>query len=139
MPNIVGLKDAAGNPARDGRVHGRAPSDFEVYSGDDKITLPLLALSAPSGSSRSRRTGSGARWVRWSRRSRRATLETARRVNAGLIPSYDYEIGDDAPQPIPTKTLLRVLGLRVGDCPPPMGPAPAGLADRARRVLEGLD
>jgi 4-hydroxy-tetrahydrodipicolinate synthase len=65
-------------------------------------------------------------------------LETARRVNARLIPSFDFETGDDAPNPIPTKTLLGVLGLRVGECRPPMGPAPDGLAARARAVLDGL-
>jgi len=34
--------------------------------------------------------------------------------------------------------MLRVLGHRVGECRPPMGPAPAGLEDRARAVLANL-
>ena len=35
VPNIVGLKDAAGNPAETARLVADAPDDFEVYSGDD--------------------------------------------------------------------------------------------------------
>jgi 4-hydroxy-tetrahydrodipicolinate synthase len=66
-------------------------------------------------------------------------VETARRINAGLIASYDYETGLDAPNPVPTKALLRVLGLKVGECRPPMGPTPDGLAERARKVLEDLN
>ena len=65
-------------------------------------------------------------------------VDDARRINATLIESYQFETGDDAPNPIPTKALLRVLGLRVGECRPPMGPAPDGLAERARAVLEAL-
>jgi hypothetical protein len=30
--------------------------------------------------------------------------------------------------------MMRVLGHPVGQCRPPMGPAPAGLEDEARRV-----
>ena len=46
--------------------------------------------------------------------------------------------GDDAPNPIPTKVMLDVMGLGVGQCRLPMGPPPDGLADRARAVLAGL-
>jgi 4-hydroxy-tetrahydrodipicolinate synthase len=65
-------------------------------------------------------------------------IEGAIRLNARLIPSYDYETGDDAPNPVPTKALMNLLGLRVGSCRPPMGPVPEGLEDRARTVLAGL-
>ena len=65
-------------------------------------------------------------------------VSTARRINAGLLDSYDYESSPDAVNPVPTKTMLRVLGLKVGSCRPPMGPAPDDLEDRARRVLDGL-
>ena len=46
VPNIVGLKDAAANPAETARLIARAPSGFEVYSGDDPLMLPLLAVGA---------------------------------------------------------------------------------------------
>jgi 4-hydroxy-tetrahydrodipicolinate synthase len=59
-------------------------------------------------------------------------------INRRLIPSYDFESGDLNPNPVPTKAMLKVLGLPGGDCRPPMGPEPDGLADRARQVLVGL-
>ena len=46
VPNIVGLKDAAGDPSETARVVAGAPDDFDVYSGDDAMTLPLLAVGA---------------------------------------------------------------------------------------------
>jgi len=138
VPNITGLKDAAGDPAETARLIAEAPSGFEVYSGDDPLTLPLLALGAVGVIS------VASHWVGRQMGEmidafHKGDVATARRINAGLLASYDFESGDDAPNPIPTKTLLRVLGLKVGDCRPPMGPAPEGLADRARKVLEDLN
>lgn len=138
VPNITGLKDAAGDPAETARVIAEAPSDFEVYSGDDPLTLPLLAVGAVGVIS------VASHWVGRQMGEMidaflKGDLAAARRINAELIASYDYETGDDAPNPIPTKTLLRVLGLKVGECRPPMGPAPDGLAERARKVLEDLN
>ena len=46
VPTIVGIKDAAGNPAATARVIAEAPDDFDLYSGDDAFTLPLLAVGA---------------------------------------------------------------------------------------------
>jgi len=137
VPNIVGVKDAAGNPAETARLMSMVPSEFELYSGDDNMTLPLLAVGAVGVIS------VASHWVgrqlaELVDAGTGGDLETARRVNARLIPSFDFETGDDAPNPIPTKTLLGVLGLRVGECRPPMGPAPDGLAARARAVLDGL-
>ena len=47
VPNIVALKDAAGNPGETAVAH-RQPRRIgvEVYSGDDGLTLPLLAVGA---------------------------------------------------------------------------------------------
>ncbi len=138
VPNIVALKDAAGDPAETARLIAQAPSGFEVYCGDDALTLPLLAVGAVGVIS------VASHWVgrqlgELIEAVSKGDLELARRINAGLIASYDYESGDEAPNPIPTKTLLRVLGLRVGDCRPPMGSAPDWLADRARQVLKDLN
>jgi 4-hydroxy-tetrahydrodipicolinate synthase len=138
VPNIVGLKDAAADPAATAEVIAAAPSGFEVYSGDDPLTLPLLAVGAVGVIS------VASHWVGRQMGEMidafaKGDVDAARLLNASLLASYAYETGDDAPNPIPTKTLLRVLGLKVGECRPPMGPAPEGLADRARRVLEDLN
>jgi 4-hydroxy-tetrahydrodipicolinate synthase len=46
VPNLVALKDAAGNPGETARVVADGPGHLEVYSGDDGMTLPLLAVGA---------------------------------------------------------------------------------------------
>ncbi len=137
VPNIVGVKDASGDPTETARLIASAPSAFEVYSGDDAQTLPLLAVGAVGVIS------VASHWVGRQMGEmidafEKGDVSTARRINAGLLDSYDYESSPDAVNPLPTKTMLRVLGLKVGSCRPPMGPAPDDLEDRARRVLDGL-
>ena len=65
-------------------------------------------------------------------------LDKAKQINQQLIPSYDFESGDLNPNPIPTKAMMKVLGLPGGDCRLPMGPEPEGLQEKARDILEGL-
>ena len=137
VPNIVGVKDASGDPTETARLIASAPSAFEVYSGDDAQTLPLLAVGAVGVIS------VASHWVGRQMGEmidafEKGDVSTARRINAGLLDSYDDESSPDAVNPVPTKTMLRVLGLKVGSCRPPMGPAPDDLEDRARRVLDGL-
>ena len=44
VPNIVGVKDATGNITEMSEVLNAVPETFLVFSGDDAITLPLMAL-----------------------------------------------------------------------------------------------
>jgi len=43
-PRIAAVKEASGNMAQVMDVCGRKPADFDVLSGDDNLTLPILAL-----------------------------------------------------------------------------------------------
>jgi len=134
VENMAGIKDAAGDPAETGRLIAAAPEGFEVYSGDDALTLPLLAVGAVGV------IGVATHWTAAEHLEMFAAWErgdtaAARTVNAAMAPSFDYETGDAAPNPIPTKALLRVLGRPAGRCRPPMDAEPAGLADDARATL----
>ncbi len=44
IDNIIGVKEASGNISQMGQVVRETPNDFIVLSGDDSITLPLMAL-----------------------------------------------------------------------------------------------
>ena len=44
IDNIAGVKEASGNINQIGAVIGQTPRDFLVLSGDDSMTLPLMAL-----------------------------------------------------------------------------------------------
>ena len=45
-PNIVGIKQSMGNMDRVSEMRILCPDDFQIYSGDDSLTLPMLALGA---------------------------------------------------------------------------------------------
>jgi 4-hydroxy-tetrahydrodipicolinate synthase len=44
IPNIAGVKEASGNISQMAEICRLVPSSFKVLSGDDAITLPLIAL-----------------------------------------------------------------------------------------------
>lgn len=44
IENIVGIKDATGDLAYTAKLLVHKPKDFAVYSGNDDVTLPMLAL-----------------------------------------------------------------------------------------------
>jgi 4-hydroxy-tetrahydrodipicolinate synthase len=137
VPNIVALKDAAGNPGATAAVAANSPADFEIYSGDDSMTLPLLAVGAVGA------IGVATHWcapdhVEMFNAWGSGDADGARRINARQLESYEFETGDDAPNPVPSKAMLRTLGHDVGECRSPMGPTPHGLENDARGVYERL-
>ena len=137
VPNIVALKDAAKDPGATAAVIDAAPPDFEVYSGDDSMTLPLLAVGAVGA------IGVATHWcapdqVAMFDAWQREDTVAARRINARQLESYEFETGDEAPNPVPSKAMLRTLGHDVGECRSPMGPTPHGLEHAARGVYERL-
>jgi 4-hydroxy-tetrahydrodipicolinate synthase len=44
VPNIIGIKEASGNISQMAAILNQVNDDFTVLSGDDAITLPLIAL-----------------------------------------------------------------------------------------------
>ena len=44
IDNVAGVKEASGNIAQMAAVCNAVPDDFSVLSGDDSVTLPLMAL-----------------------------------------------------------------------------------------------
>lgn len=137
VPNIVALKDAAGNPGETAALIGSAPSHVEVYSGDDQMTLPLLASGAVGT------VGVATHWTGADHQEMfdlwgKGDTAGARLVNCRMLESFAFETGDDAPNPIPTKAMMRHLGFRVGQARLPMGPAPAFVDSRAAEVWANL-
>ncbi|MCU1352116.1 MAG: 4-hydroxy-tetrahydrodipicolinate synthase [Acidimicrobiales bacterium] len=137
VPNIVALKDASGDPAETARVIAEAPADFEVYSGDEPLTLALLAYGAVGV------VGVASHWTAPEQVAMFAAwaagdLAAARAIHQQLLPSFDYMNSETCVFSQATKAALRVLGLDVGDCRLPLGPTPAGTEDRARTVLADL-
>ena len=137
VPAIVALKDAAGDPATTAHLVAQAPAGFEVYSGDDVMTLPLLSIGAVGVIS------VASHWV--GPQFRRVIdnflggdLAAAVAGQAELLDSFDFESSEEFPNPLPTKAILRALGLRVGQCRLPMGDATSELDAHAAKVLAAV-
>ena len=134
VPSVVAVKDASGDPAATAQLVAEAPGGFEVYSGDDKLTLPLLAVGAVGV------IGVGTHWCgelvgEMIAAFGKGDVEGARAINARLLESWSFQSTDETPSPLPTKAVMRALGHPVGDARPPMGPSPAELDERARAVV----
>ncbi len=137
VPTIVGIKDAAGNPGETARVIAAAPDDFDVWSGDDAMTLPLLAVGAVGV------IGTGTHWFgevmsELISAFTKGDHDRARELNASLFESYAYQSREIAQFALAVKVALRVLGQPAGPCRLPIGPEPEGLEADAQRVLQGL-
>lgn len=137
IDNIRGVKDAAGNPAETAVLMSKVPEGFDLYSGDDGLTLSFLAHGA---------TGVIGVATHWSGREHKEMIRAfksgdvarARAINDSLLESYAFETGDEAPNPLPTKAMMRHLGFAVGDARLPMGPVPEFVHERAVKVLANL-
>jgi 4-hydroxy-tetrahydrodipicolinate synthase len=137
VTNVVAVKDASGDVGEGARRVAGAPAGFELYSGDDALTLPFLSVGGVGVIS------VAAHWAGEEMADMIASFlkgDIARAVelNSRLVESWEFEGGELAPNPIPTKAMLRTMGLPAGQTRPPMGPCPDGLEDRAREVLKNL-
>jgi 4-hydroxy-tetrahydrodipicolinate synthase len=136
--NVVGVKDAASDPAETARLIAEAPAGFEVYSGDDSLTLPLLAVGAVGAIS------VASHWIGPEIAEMislffKGDVDQAARLNGELSSAVDYQSGDEAPNPMPAKAIMRAMGLCVGECRLPHGRAPSVLEERAEALLADLE
>lgn len=137
IDNVVALKDAAADPAETAVVVARVADDFEVYSGDDSLTLPLLSVGAVGV------VGVVTHYVGQLMADmitafNDGNVTEARRLNQAMMTAYAHFGYDDAPSPVPTKSTMNLLGVSVGKCRLPMGPAPDDMDVRSKAVLAAL-
>jgi 4-hydroxy-tetrahydrodipicolinate synthase len=128
------VKDATGDLPAAAVVVTETPEGFEVYSGDDALTLPFLSVG-----------GVGVISVasHWAGRLladmiecyRVGEVDRAAVLNRRLAESYRFESSDEYPNPVPAKAACRALGLQVGQCRLPHPPAPGDLDDLARSII----
>ncbi len=138
VPNIVALKDAAADPVETARLLSLVDEEFEVYSGDDSMTLPLLSIGAVGV------VGVVTHYVGQNMADMivaygKGMVAEAAQLNRKMMPAYSHFAYEDAPSPVPTKAMMHTLGLPVGGCRLPMGPSPSDIDARCRSVLAALD
>jgi len=136
--NIRGVKDAAGNPAETAVLMSRAPQGFELYSGDDGLTLAFLAYGGVGV------IGVATHWSGIDHKEmitafKKGDIATAIAINNRLVESFSFETGDEAPNPLPTKAMMQLLGFNVGPARLPMGAPPEFVFEKAKIVLDNLN
>jgi 4-hydroxy-tetrahydrodipicolinate synthase len=137
VPTIAGLKDARGKPGETAEIVAGAPDDFDVYSGDDGLTLALLAVGAVGvvGVCTHWSAGLHAEMVA---AHDKGDVTLAREINARLGPSFAVESSDTWVQTTAAKTALALLGQPAGPCRLPLPPPGDDVRDAVRRVLGDL-
>ena len=117
IPNIMALKEASGSMDQVSELKRILPEEFEIFSGDDSVTLPMLALGCNGV------VGVGSHIVgdemklmidAWFS----GDIETARKWHLKLIPVFKGLF--IATNPAPIKYLLNQRGIEVGGVRPPL-------------------
>ena len=107
IPNIAGVKEASGNISQMAEVCNVVPETFAVLSGDDAVTLPLIALGGvgiisvasneiPRGMAEMTRAALNNDW------------ETARRIHRKYLPLMLANFIES--NPLPVKAVLAMMG-----------------------------
>ncbi|MDO5638494.1 MAG: 4-hydroxy-tetrahydrodipicolinate synthase [Neisseria sp.] len=96
IPNIVGVKEASGDIAREIDLINRAPAGFAVYSGDDPTGMAFMFCGGDGVISVVANVAPKL-FADMCRESLAGRLEAARRLNATLIPLYDVMFCEPSP------------------------------------------
>ena len=136
IENIVGIKEASGNVSQMAAILNAVPDDFIVLSGDDAITLPLIALG-----------GRGVISVvsneipremsQLTRLALQGDFQGAREIHRRFHPLMEINFVES--NPIPVKAALAEMGLLKPVWRLPLVPPKAENRARIRAVLESLE
>ena len=133
IQNIVGVKEASGNIAQVATILNEVPSSFTVLSGDDAVTIPVMALGGHGIVSVVSNQIPG-EMTHLAQACLRGDFETARRIQARYLPLMNINFVES--NPIPVKAAMGLMGLLEPVYRLPLTPpSPANLV-RIAKVLE---
>jgi len=108
IPNIVGVKEASGNVSQMCDICRAVPSDFIVLSGDDALTLPLMAVGG-RGIISVASNEIPAEMVQMVEAAERNDFAAARQVHGRILPLMQINFVEA--NPIPVKAAMAAMGL----------------------------
>jgi 4-hydroxy-tetrahydrodipicolinate synthase len=108
IPNIVGVKEASGNITQMAEVCRSVPADFIVLSGDDAITVPLMAIGG-RGIISVASNEVPAEMAQMVEAAERGDFATARRWHQKLLPLMQVNFVESNPGPV--KFAMAAMGL----------------------------
>jgi 4-hydroxy-tetrahydrodipicolinate synthase len=135
VPNIVGVKEASGNIGQMVEICGAVPRDFIVLSGDDALTLPLMAVGGHGiiSVAGNEVPGEMAKMVECAERN---DFAAARRIHAELLPLMLVNFIES--NPVPVKSAMAAMGLLEEIYRLPMVPPREASRAKIRQVVESL-
>ena len=133
LPGVVAVKEASGNLEQMGLVCAGRPEGFRVYSGDDGLTLPLLAIGGDGVICVvSHLAGSAMRGMIEAHAAGDNTR--ARSIHLGLLPLMT-SLMTTASNPIPIKAALNEFGFPAGPYRLPLTPMKRGEVERVMAAV----
>ncbi|MBC1431292.1 4-hydroxy-tetrahydrodipicolinate synthase [Listeria welshimeri] len=135
LPNIVGVKESSGNLDNISKIIAETPEDFLVYSGDDSLTLPILAVGGDGVISVASHVV-GKEMQEMIQAFARGEVQKAASIHRSLLPIMNGLFA--VPNPAPTKYLLNQQGISVGPVRLPLVDLNAEEGTKLQAILEGL-
>ena len=135
IPNILGVKEASGNITQMANVIHQAPPEFIVLSGDDAITLPLMALGG-RGIISVVSNEIPAEMTQLARHCLAGDFESARALQRKYLPLMEVNFVES--NPIPVKAAMGLMGLLEPVYRLPMVPPKAENLARIEKVLASV-
>jgi len=135
LANVVGVKESSGNLAQIAEIINGAPAGFKVFSGDDALTLPVIALGGVGVVS----VASNAIPTQMAQMVQAALVNdwaTARAINAKFFRLMQAHFSE--PSPAPIKAVLALLGYGAEHLRLPMIPVTAPTRQKLEKILGEL-
>jgi 4-hydroxy-tetrahydrodipicolinate synthase len=99
IPNVIGIKEASGNMTQMCEVCRIVPEEFLVLSGDDAVTLPLMAVGG-RGVISVVSNEVPADMARMVEAAERGDFQSARSLHARLLPLMQINFVESSPGPV---------------------------------------
>jgi 4-hydroxy-tetrahydrodipicolinate synthase len=136
IPNIIGVKEASGNIQQMCEICRAVPAEFIVLSGDDAVTLPLMAVGG-RGVISVVSNEVPREMAHMVEAAERGDFASARKIHATLLPLMLVNFVES--NPIPVKAAMAAMGLLDESYRLPMVPPRAEARAKIVKVLTDLD
>lgn len=131
LPNIVAVKEASGNLDAVTEIIAGTDDDFQVYSGDDSLTLPILSIGGVGIVSVASHVA-GNEMQQMVSAFLDGNYKEAAKLHQQLLPLIKQLFA--SPSPVPVKTALQLKGMDMGSVRLPLVP----LTEAERIALQKL-
>ncbi|MFB2921924.1 4-hydroxy-tetrahydrodipicolinate synthase [Aerosakkonema funiforme] len=135
IPNIVAIKEASGNLDRASQTKCLTPPEFEIYSGDDSLTLPMLAIGGVGVVSVASHVV-GTQLKQMIEAFFAGKTQEASQIHLELFPLFKALFATT--NPIPVKAALKLQGWDVGSPRLPLSEASTEITEKLKAVLKDL-